>query len=99
MTTPLKEVIQGSATLLRIAEKPLGIGLAIGLVAGGANALILGITMWISLTGGAVLGLGVCIIACPGMKSELKARREAEMRRKMLLRSKARTASAFTAFE
>lgn len=99
MTTPLKEVIQGSATLLRIAEKPLGIGLAIGLVAGGANALILGIPMWISLTGGAVLGLGVCMIACPGMKSELKARREAEMRRKMLLRSKARTASAFTAFE
>ena len=44
MTNPLKEVIQGSATLLRIAEKPLGIGLAIGLVAGGANALILGIT-------------------------------------------------------
>ena len=99
MTKPLKEVIQGSATLLRIAEKPLGIGLAIGLVAGGANALILGIPMWISLTGGAVLGLGVCMIACPGMKSELKARREAEMRRKMLLRSKARTASAFTAFE
>ena len=99
MTTPLKEVIQGSATLLRIAEKPLGIGLAIGLVAGGANALILGIPMWISLTGRAVLGLGVCMIACPGMKSELKARREAAMRRKMLLRSKARTASAFTAFE
>ena len=49
MTNPLKEVIQGSATLLRIAEKPLGIGLAIGLVAGGANALILGIPMWISL--------------------------------------------------
>ena len=99
MTTPLKEVIQGSATLLKIAEKPLGIGLAIGLVAGGANALILGIPMWVSLIGGAIIGLGVCMIACPGMKSELKARREAEMRRKMLLRAKARTASAFTAFE
>ena len=99
MTTPLKEVIQGSATLLRIAEKPLGIGLAIGLVAGGANALILGIPMWVSLIGGAIMGLSVCMIACPGMKSELKARREAEMRRKMLLRAKARTASAFTAFE
>ena len=99
MTKPLKEVIQGSATLLKIAEKPLGIGFSIGLVAGGANALILGIPMWISLTGGAVLGLAVCLIACPGMKSELKARRDAETRRKHALRAKARTASAFTAFE
>ena len=99
MTTPLKEVIQGSATLLKIAEKPLGISFLIGLCAGGVNALILGIPMWISLSGGAVIGLGVCMIACPGMKSELKARREAELRRKMLLRSTARTASAFTALE
>lgn len=99
MTKPLKEVIQGSATLLKIAEKPLGIGLAIGLVAGGANSLILGIPMWISLTAGAILGLGVCLIACPGMKTELKARRDAEARRKVALRAKARTASAFTAFE
>ena len=49
MTKPLKEVIQGSATLLKIAEKPLGIGLAIGLTAGAANALILGIPMWLMI--------------------------------------------------
>ncbi len=99
MTKPLKEVIQGSATLLKIAEKPLGIGLSIGLAVGAANAFILGITLWLSLSGGAILGVGVCLIACPGMKTELKARREAEARRKLALRSKARTASAFTAFE
>ena len=99
MTKPLKEVIRGSATLLKIGEKPLGIGLAIGLTAGAANALILGIPMWLSLSGGAILGVGVCLIACPGMKTELKARRNAEARRKAALRSKARTASAFTAFE
>jgi len=99
MTTPLKEVIQGSATLLKIAEKPLGISFLIGLCAGGANALILGIPLLISLIGGAVIGLGVCMIACPGMKSELKARREAELRRKMLMRTTVRGASAFTAFE
>ena len=99
MTKPLKEVIQGSATLLKIAEKPLGIGLSIGLAVGAANAFILGIPLWLSLSGGAILGVGVCLIACPGMKTELKARREAEARRKLALRSKARTASAFTAFE
>jgi len=55
--------------------------------------------LWLSLSGGAILGLGVCLIAAPGMKSELKARREAEARRKLALRAKARTASAFTAFE
>jgi len=99
MTKPLKEVVQGSATLLKIAEKPLGIGLVIGLAVGGANAIILGIPLWLSLSGGAILGVGVCLIACPGMKTELKARREAEVRRKAALRAKARTASAFTAYE
>jgi hypothetical protein len=99
MASPLKEIIRGSATLLKIAEKPLGIGLVIGLAAGGANALILGIPMWISLAGGAILGLGVCLIACPGMKTELKARRDAEAKKSTMLRAKARTASAFTAFE
>ena len=63
------------------------------------HTYILGIPLWLSLSGGAILGLGVCLIAAPGMKSELKARREAEARRKVALRAKARTASAFTAFE
>ena len=99
MTKPLKEVLHGSATLLKIAEKPLGIGLAIGLVAGAANAYFVGILMLLSLSAGAILGLGVCLIAAPAMKTELKARREAEARRKAVLRAKARTASAFTAFE
>ena len=99
MTKPLKEVLHGSATLLKIAEKPLGIGLSIGLIAGATNAYFLGIPMWLSLSTGAILGLGVCLIAAPGMKSELKARRDAEARRKAVLRAKARTASAFTAFE
>ncbi len=99
MTKPLKEVLHGSATLLKIAEKPLGIGLSIGLIAGAANAYFLGIPMWLSLSTGAILGLGVCLIAAPAMKTELKARREAEARRKAVLRAKARTASAFTAFE
>ena len=99
MTKPLMEIIKGSATLLKIDVKPLGIGLSIGLVASGANALILGIPLWLSLPAGAILGLGVCLIACPGMKTELKARRDAETRRKVALRAKARTASAFTAFE
>jgi hypothetical protein len=99
MTKPLREVIHGSATLLKVVEKPLGIGLAIGLAAGVANSLVLGFTLWLSLLTGAVLGIGVCLVACPGMKTELKARRTAEALRKAELASKARVASAFTAFE
>jgi len=99
MTKPLKEVIQGSATLLKIAEKPLGIGIGIGLIAGVANAIFLGIPMWLSLLAGSILGASVCLFACPGMKTELKARKEAEEKRKAVLHSKARVASAFTAFE
>ena len=99
MTKPLKEVIQGSATLLKIVEKPLGIGIGIGLIAGAANAVILGIPMWLSLLAGSVLGVSVCLFACPAMKTELKARREAEEKRNAALLSKTRVASAFTAFE
>ena len=99
MSKPLREVIHGSATLLKLAEKPLGIGLGIGLSVGAINTYVLGIPLWLSLTSGAILGLGVCLIAVPGMKTELRARREAEARRKAALRAKARTASAFTAFE
>ena len=82
-----------------ITEKPLGIGLGIGLSVGAINTYFLGIPLWLTLSSGAILGLIVCLIAAPGMKSELRARREAEARRKAMLRAKARTASAFTAFE
>ena len=99
MVKPLTEVIKGSATLVKLAEKPLGIGLVIGLLAGGINAYALQIPLYISLASGAILGIAVCLIASPGMKSELKARRIAEQKRAAQLRSKARTASAFTAFE
>ena len=99
MSRPLKEVIHGSATLLKLAEKPLGIGLGIGLSVGAVNTYFLGIPLLLTLSSGAILGLIVCLIAAPGMKSELRARREAEARRKAMLRAKARTASAFTAFE
>ncbi|MDP6870052.1 MAG: hypothetical protein QGI21_04700 [Candidatus Poseidoniaceae archaeon] len=99
MTTPLKEVIWGGATLLKIAEKPLGIGLVIGIGAGIANALILGIPMWISLLTGGVLGVAVCLVGSPAMKSELRARRIAESNRRKAMLKKARVASAFTAFE
>ena len=99
MTKPLKEIINGSATLIKVAEKPLGIGLLFGVSAGVVNTMALGIPLWLSISGGAIIGVTVCLIAAPGMKSELKARRDAEARHRAMLRSKARTASAFTAFE
>ena len=99
MVKPLREVVNGSATLLKIAEKPLGIGLIIGFSIGAINSFLLNITLWISVAVGAVLGVLVCLIASPAMKSELRSRRKAEQARKARLRSKARTASAFTAFE
>ena len=99
MSKPLREVIKGSATLIKIAEKPLGIGAIIGLFAGGINSHFLGISFYPSVISGLFLGISVCLLASPGMKSELKARRLAEQTRKRMLRSKARTGSAFTAFE
>ena len=66
MSKPLKEVIHGSATLLKLAEKPLGIGLGIGLSVGAINTYFLGIPLWLTLSSGAILGLSVCLIAAPG---------------------------------
>ena len=99
MSKPLREVIKGSTTLIKIAEKPLGIGVIIGILAGGINSYALGISLYPSVLVGFFLGVSVCLLASPGMKSELKARRLAEQTRKAMLRSKARAGSAFTAFE
>ena len=61
--------------LLAACESPLAIGIAIGLVMGIANALILAIPLWISLASGIILGIAVTMVACSGMRTALKERR------------------------
>ena len=75
MTTPKMKVETVDGGLLAACESPLVIGIAIGLVMGIANALILAIPLWISLASGIILGIAVIMVACSGMRTALKERR------------------------
>jgi hypothetical protein len=96
MTTPQIEVETDGGRLLAACERPLVIGIAIGLVMGIANALILAIPLWISLTSGVFLGIAVTMIACPGMRTTLRDRRVANA---LKSNDKSHSISAFTARE
>ena len=87
------------SSLLHLAQKPLGIGAVIGSLMGIANHLILGISLLAAFSSGLFLGVAVWIVFCPGMRDELRARRELEASRRLSLTSRARITSAFTAFD
>jgi hypothetical protein len=96
MTTPHVEFETAGGGLLAACERPLVIGIAIGLVMGFANALILAIPLWISLVSGILLGVVVTLIACPGLRTTLRERREANALKSS---DKSQSVSAFTARE
>ena len=78
-------------------EKPIGIGLLVGVLAGSLNAIILNLTIIPSMIVGAALGILVCLVACPRMRAFLK-------RRKFLLAQytnglSARSRRAFTSLD
>ena len=114
MTKPLREVIQGSATLLKIAEKPLGIGLAIGLTVGAASMHLSSVFLCGYLFQGGFFikfcfrSLPKSVLLVNGMKktdsieSNCCDKQNPKQKHEEKLRlepSDARTASAFTAFE
>ena len=90
MTEPQKDDDRRATSILQIAEKPIGIGLVIGIVAGAGNSIALGIPLWQSISAGAILGMLVCLLACPAMK---------RINRKTVTKTRARAASAFTTLE
>ncbi|HIL66105.1 MAG TPA: hypothetical protein EYG33_08080 [Candidatus Poseidoniales archaeon] len=99
MTEPQMDATRGATSLLEVSEKPIGLGLTIGIVAGAGNSVVLGIPLWQSILSGAVLGVLVCLFACPAMKSTLRARKLAYLNRKSTINNRARAASAFTTLE
>ncbi|MDC0055932.1 hypothetical protein OAJ94_02655 [Deltaproteobacteria bacterium] len=87
-------------SLLRLwIERPLGIGVLIGIVAGSLNSIMLGVPMLPSILVGSVLGLAVCTLGCPAMRTKMLARRE---RRRVLSvndSKRVRATSAFSTFD
>ena len=80
-------------------EKPLGIGLSMGFVFGALNSIVLEVAMLPSVVVGAALGLTVCSVACPGMRTRMKARRERNRQSLLTESSRVRAGSAFSTFD
>ena len=91
--------IYGSRLFPRVMQKPIGVGSFVGLLTGVANSIILSIPLLFSVPAGVLLGMAVCIIACPGMRNDLsKYKREKHQTRQQLLARKGRK-NAFTMHE
>ena len=91
--------LYGAPLLPKVMQKPIGVGSFVGLLTGIANSLILPIPLIFSVPAGVVLGIVVCIIACPGMRSDLaQFKDEHHQTRKQLLARKGRK-NAFTMHE
>ena len=86
-------------SLLKLSQKPLGIGIVGGSITGIANSLILGIPLIPSIFVGMILGFAVCLVFCPGMKDELALRRKLVAARSHKLSKRARIVTAFTSFD
>ena len=96
--TPADEPRERSI-LATLKERPLGIGLWIGIVFGALNAIMLGLPMLTSMLIGGVLGFLVCTFGCPHMRSRMDARRQRK-REVLLPESKqVRATSVFSAFD
>ena len=94
------KVRSASSLFYRTFQKPLGIGLIVGIITGFSNSIILGLPLIASIGIGATLGLSVCLFGCPGMmRGQIAARRELEkLRSEERLRRK-RIIKAFTSFD
>ena len=87
-------------TLLRLwIERPLGIGVIIGIVAGSLNSIMLGVPMMPSILVGSILGLAVCTIGCPAMRTKMLARRERKRMLSVNDSKRVRATSAFSTFD
>ena len=86
--------------LLRLwIERPLGIGVLIGIVAGSLNSIMLDVPMMPSILVGSILGLAVCTIGCPAMRTKMLARRERKRALSVDDSKRVRATSAFSTFD
>jgi len=87
-------------SLLRLwIERPLGIGVLIGIVAGSLNSIMLGVPMLPSILVGSILGLVVCTFGCPAMRTKMHARRERKRMPSVNDSKRVRATSAFSTFD
>tara|TARA_B100000767_G_scaffold25660_1_gene22545 strand:- start:1656 stop:1988 length:333 start_codon:yes stop_codon:yes gene_type:complete len=89
----------GSRLFPKVMQKPIGVGSFVGLLTGVANSVILTIPLLFSVPVGILLGMAVCIIACPNMRNDLAQHtKDKQQTRQQLLARKGRK-NAFTMYE
>ena len=70
--------VYGSRLFPRVMQKPIGVGSFVGLLTGVANSIILSIPLLFSVPVGVLLGMAVCVIACPGMRNDLAQHKKSQ---------------------
>lgn len=94
-----KGSLYGSRLLPQVMQKPIGIGSFVGLLTGVANSLILSIPLLFSVPAGVLLGVTVCIIACPEMRNNLAQFKEVQRQKHQQLLAREGRKNAFTMYE
>ena len=83
----------------KVMQKPIGVGSFVGLLTGIANSLILPIPLLFSVPAGVLLGVIVCVIACPGMRSDLAQFKDDQHQTRTQLLARKGRKNAFTMHE
>ncbi len=89
----------GSRLFPKVMQKPIGVGSFVGLLTGVANSVILSIPLLFSVPAGVLLGMAVCIIACPGMRNNLAQFKEVQRQKHQQLLAREGRKNAFTMHE
>ena len=99
VTKPVRNSLYGSRLFPKIMQKPIGVGVFVGFLVGVANTLFLSIPLLFSVPGGVSLGMAVCIVACPGMRSELAQHKAIQLENRQKLISRNGRKNVFTTYD
>lgn len=82
-----------------IFERPVGIGAWVGMVMGALNSLIFSLPIVASIIYGSLVGIGVCVVGCPAMRTIIKQHRDRINQRNITIKMRSRAVSVFTNLE
>ena len=94
-----KVSVYGSRLFPRVMQKPIGVGSFIGFLTGVSNSIILSIPLLFSVPAGVLLGMAVCVMACPGMRNDLAQHKKVKHQTRQQLLARKGRKNAFTMHE
>ena len=94
-----KVSVYGSRLFPRVMQKPIGVGIFVGFLTGVSNSIILSIPLLFSVPAGVLLGMAVCVMACPGMRNDLAQHKKVKHQTRQQLLARKGRKNAFTMHE